>query len=633
MVCGISTPDTVEDARASPEWDRWRKAIAAEMEALFKMGTFEYCRRSDMEPGKRTTKCKWVFKLKQNSDGTISRFKARKVVQGFRLRQGEDYHDTYSPTLGGSTLRLMTAIAVQTGQRISTGDVGNAYVEADMEDDQVVYIEQDPEYSNPLYPADEYVLRMKKTLYGMPHSGRAFGIKLTKVMASIGLTPCDGDKALYHKTTTDGKTITVGAYVDDLICMTAHEDLRQEWEEALRLNFQKVEFEPDLTWMLNIAFREGRDQHGRRYIGMSQKLAIEKVAEKVGGIITKSPEKLPIIPMRTNADVAKRREGEEDAGTYDFEYRSVLGALMHISNWTRPDIQPAVNKLARYAADPTTRHFQLLHDVAAFAYRTRERELKYTETVDNPLKLSGASDSSFNDDPDTSRSTIGWGLWLGEKCSGLIHWTSTVPKVVALSSTNAEIQAALGLARDVVWFRTLMDDLGYKQRGSTVMYQDNDPAIQQIQDVKGTAKSKHYLVKLRYIQELLHLGIIHMNPIDTKENIADLYTKPLGSEAFWYLSNQIMGDSDFQKFSPLLRGLGAHWAKSNEGGGKARGRKAPHSKTSLVQRYIDSEYGAAVYPSDNIHRATCTGSSYASINGFYGGIHQLRDHERIQNMH
>ena len=128
-------------------------------------------------------------------------------------------------------------------------------------------------------------------------------------------------------------------------------------------------------------------------------------------------------------------------------------------------------------------------------------------------------------------------MWLGEKCSGLIHWTSTVPKVVALSSTNAEIQAALGLARDVVWFRTLMDDLGYKQRGSTVMYQDNDPAIQQIQDVKGTAKSKHYLVKLRYIQELLHLGIIHMNPIDTKENIADLYTKPLGSEAFWYLSN------------------------------------------------------------------------------------------------
>ena len=68
-------------------------------------------------------------------------------------------------------------------------------------------------------------------------------------------------------------------------------------------------------------------------------------------------------------------------------------------------------------------------------------------------------------------------------------------------------------------------------------------------------------------------------------------------------------------------------------GGKARGRKAPHSKTSLVQRYIDSEYGAAVYPSDNIHRATCTGSSYASINGFYGGIHQLRDHEQIQNMH
>jgi len=96
-----------------------------------------------------------------------------------------------------------------------------------------------------------------------------------------------------------------------------------------------------------------------------------------------------------------------------------------------------------------------------------------------------------------------------------------VPKAVALSSTNAEIQGALGLARDVMRMRTLMGDLGYTQHGSTVMYQDNDPAIQQIEDIRGTAMSKTYLVQLRKLQELLHMGKIRMNPIDTRENVAD----------------------------------------------------------------------------------------------------------------
>ena len=124
----------------------------------------------------------------------------------------------------------------------------------------------------------------------------------------------------------------------------------------------------------------------------------------------------------------------------------------------------------------------------------------------------------------------------------MIQWSSKVPKTIATSSTNAEVQAALGLCKDVVWLRTMLDELGYKQQGSTVMYQDNQPAIYQINDNKGTAMSKHYLILLRKIQELVHLGIIHMNPIDTSENVADLFTKPLEHRKFWYFTQQALGD-------------------------------------------------------------------------------------------
>jgi hypothetical protein len=116
VVCGKVTPETLSEAKSLPEWPLWKAALKAEMDALFKMGTFEYCRRADMEPGKRTVKCKWVWKLKVNKDGSIERYKARKVVQGFRLRQGEDYYDTYSPTMSATTLRMLVAISTQTGE-------------------------------------------------------------------------------------------------------------------------------------------------------------------------------------------------------------------------------------------------------------------------------------------------------------------------------------------------------------------------------------------------------------------------------------------------------------------------------------------------------------------------------------
>ena len=626
IVCGKVTPDNVEHARRLPEWEQWKKAIRDELAALFGMGTFTYVKRSDMLPGKRTTKCKWVFKLKQNRDGSISRYKARKVVQGFRLVAGEDYHDKYSATMSATTFRLMSAIAVKTGQRMTTGDVGNAYLEADMDDDQIVYIEQDPEYENPDYPAGEYVLQLRKTLYGMPHSGRAFGLKLAQVMMEMGFIQCNGDKSLYHKALPDGRSITVGTYVDDLVCMTSCEELRKEWQEGMLKAFHKVTFEDDLEWMLGVSVKHGTNSRGENYISLGQQLAIEKLAERMDGV---AESKAVSVPMPPNAKLHKRQPEEKNEKTYNWEYRSVLGSLMHIGMWTRPDISPAVNKLARFANDPTDYHFQLLQQVATFTYQTRARSLTFTSGGANPLKLSGASDSSFNDDVDTSRSTVGWGLWLGEKCQGLIHWASMVPKAVAISSTNAEIQGALGLAKDVMRMRTLMEDLGYTQHGSTVMYQDNDPAIQQIEDVRGTQMSKTYLVQLRKLQELLHMGKIHMNPVDTRENVADLFTKPLHEAQFWYLSQQIMGSPDEQMFGAQLRGYGRELAKQNGGGVKVR--QAQKSGISHVQATLwDAENQAPeekifsfsltkdqILSTDNL-KASNTCPTHPSIRAYFG---------------
>jgi len=55
----------------------------------------------DLPPG-----CKWIFKNKMKVDGTIEKFKARLVIQGFRQKPGIDYFDTYAPVARISTIRL-----------------------------------------------------------------------------------------------------------------------------------------------------------------------------------------------------------------------------------------------------------------------------------------------------------------------------------------------------------------------------------------------------------------------------------------------------------------------------------------------------------------------------------------------
>ena len=97
-----------------------------EFRALQDMGVFELVKRTDLPKKSRVVKTKWTYKIKQNSDGTISKYKSRLVAQGFLLRWGIDYYDTYSSVVGYNTLRTILNISAITGEKISQADIGNA---------------------------------------------------------------------------------------------------------------------------------------------------------------------------------------------------------------------------------------------------------------------------------------------------------------------------------------------------------------------------------------------------------------------------------------------------------------------------------------------------------------------------
>ena len=272
---------------------------------------------------------------------------------------------------------------------------------------------------------------------------------------------------------------------------------------------------------------------------------VEKLANIVQVGSGASRQKSPM----DHAIKLRKKQPEEDADSkYKpcYDYASVLGGLLYLANLTRPDLVTATNKLARYISNPSHAHYKALTRLITFAFQTKDRCLRYTQSPEDvthdPYRLFAASDSSYADCPDTGRSTIGRCVWMGKHCHGLIDWKSSLPKTAASSSTEAELQAASECCKDIIYNRVLLHDLGYPQVGSTRLLIDNNACMSQINAVAGVIKARAYIVMLRKIQEAVHLGIIHTQRVDTKDNIADLFTKPLPVLPFWRLSTRAIGD-------------------------------------------------------------------------------------------
>ena len=94
--------------------------------------------------------CKWVFKLKHNSDRSINRYKARLVAKGFHNQYRVDFEETFSPVIKPLTVKIILSLAVQFNWPLRQLDVSNAFLHGFLREE--VYMMQPPDYVDPKYP-------------------------------------------------------------------------------------------------------------------------------------------------------------------------------------------------------------------------------------------------------------------------------------------------------------------------------------------------------------------------------------------------------------------------------------------------------------------------------------------------
>lgn len=222
----ILEPQTFEEAVGNPEWV---KAMAEEIEALERNQTW------DLVPKPLNTKpisCKWVYKLKQRTDGTVERFKARLVARGFSQQYGLDYDETFSPVAKLTTVRVLLALAASKDWNLWEMDVKNAFLHGEL--DREIYIDQPLGFQSQDYL--EHVCKLRKALYWLKQAPRAWYGKIVEFLTHSGYYVTHADSSLFVKN-AEGKTVVILVYVDDLIVTGDAEEEINQTKENLAVRF------------------------------------------------------------------------------------------------------------------------------------------------------------------------------------------------------------------------------------------------------------------------------------------------------------------------------------------------------------------------------------------------------------
>ena len=515
--------------------DGWRASERKEIQNHLKNKTFDIIDRSELPTGRKLVRWTWVYKWKR--DGTQ---KSRLCVQGCSMVPGIDYDQTFCATMRSTSLRLLGAIAAKFGLRMRRWDFTAAYLQGALEDGEVIYCSMPPGYDVKGKDGASRVCRILKPCYGMAQAGRRWQRALFPWLVNWNdgaLKQAYGDACVFHcrrnVTTPNGERsewLVVGTYVDDLCVMYSHDDehslyhkftkdLQQRWE---------VEDEGDISDLLGIDITV-EDSH----VCLRQERYIERLTQEF------FPDGVPASMQRNTAPclpdlpqlVLEAVDSVSDVDpSLSRRYQSLVGALLYCATNTRPDIAFSVGMLCRAMSKPTPALLEAAERVLVYLYRNKHIGLRY-EADEKPLY--GMTDSDWA----VRHSTSGWVFLFS---SAAISWGSKRQASVALSSCEAEIMAASEASKEAIYLKRFAQELGIADESPIPLSEDNKGARDLAYNPEHHSRTKHIDRRHFYVREMVENGEIVVPYVNSDDNLADFFTKPMTAKRFFSMRDKIM---------------------------------------------------------------------------------------------
>ncbi|CAA7032085.1 unnamed protein product [Microthlaspi erraticum] len=483
---------------------QWQQAMGKEVIALEENETWTL---EDLPPGKRAIGSKWVYKIKYHSDGTIERYKARLVALGNRQVEGEDYGETFAPVAKMGTVRMFLKVAAGNDWPVYQMDVHNAFLHGDLEEE--VYMKPPPGF----YPdAGNKVCRLRKSIYGLKQAPRCWFEKLSKSLREYGFEQTAADYSLFTFN-KGGVVINLLIYVDDMILTGNSAEALRVFKDYLSSCFKMKDL-GFLKYFLGIEV--SRNKTG--FYLSQRKYALDIVSD--AGLLAAKPA---TFPLEQNHGLALSTSALLSDPT---PYRRMVGRFIYLVN-TRPDLAFCVHVLAQFMQQPRADHWQAALRVVRYLKGSPGQGILLSS--DNDFQINGWCDSDYATCPLTRRSVTGYFVQIG---LSPVSWQTKKQDIVSKSSAEAEYRAMSLLRDELLWIKRVLCSLGVIHPQSMRLHCDSKAAIYISTNPVFHERTKHIETDCHAIRDEIVKGTISPHHVSTTQQLADIFTKPLGRQEF-----------------------------------------------------------------------------------------------------
>lgn len=546
------------DAMKADDFEKFLDSMDDEMERLFKEEIIEVVPRSQVPEGQKVLRAVWSHRRKTTPDGVVYRHRSRICADGSQQTYGMDYTETYAPVVNWTTVRILLTLSIVFGFKSRQVDYVQAFPQAPLPDSERVFMEIPAGYKYEGSNSDQYVIRLKKNLYGLKQAAYNWNVMLTEGLKANGFKQSKHDSCLFFK-----KDIVCCIYVDDTLFFSRDTNIIDKTINEMKdLNFNLTD-EGQVEAFLGVKMTKHEDGS----IKMSQPALISTILKLVGieedtkDTKGSKPLSLPAVnpPLHRHTNGAERERS--------WSYRSAIGLLTYLARNTRPDIEFAVHQCARFQCGPKKAHENAVMRIARYLKGTSDQGLilRPDKTKLNSLDVyvdadfAGAYTSEDHEDPTNVKSRTGCVIHFAN-CP--IHWFSRLQTEIALSTTEAEYMALSVAAREVLPLRELMLEItshfGLPQITPNLrctIFEDNKGAEQLARAPRMRPRTKHIAIKYHHFREQVAKGILHITRVATDEQRADILTKATPLSTLSHLRQQIQGwTTILTKIAPFSEG-------------------------------------------------------------------------------
>ncbi|KAL2327532.1 hypothetical protein Fmac_020959 [Flemingia macrophylla] len=355
------------------------------------------------------------------------------------------------------------------------------------------------------------MFKLNKALYGLRQAPRAWYDKLSSFLIENDFVRGKVDNTLFRKE-FKYDFIIVQIYVDDIIFGATNEQLCKKFSSMMQEEFE-MSMMRELKFFLGLQILQsdkGIKIHQTKYTKeLLKRFKMDDAKEM----------KTPMHPSSTLTL-------DEDSPNVDqMQYRPMIGSLLYLTA-SRPDIMFSVCVYARFQVESREVHLKVVKRIFRYLKGTINTGLFFRRS--QYFSLLGYCDADYPGDRWERKSTSGGCHFMGN-C--LVSWTSKRQSTIALSTYEAEYVSAGHCCTQLLWLKHQLEDYDIHEGNIPIMC-DNTAAINLSKNPVMHSRSKHIEIKHHFIRDYVQRGTIELLFINTEEQLADIFTKPLPEDRF-----------------------------------------------------------------------------------------------------